>query len=264
VGSSGVGLIDARREESLAWREEQVRIAEDRLREEVHERHLQSPHPQADGLTFGEVDEIMNAPGTRELFHRFGGMNRKKPAEVIEDDEQLRLLAQAIRGEIVQHFGLGSSDADAASGGRELLRQWVHTKIGVISSDLILSLVGIQKGSFSQYEVKAYGDSNPTMRDLQVLAREETLNILRPQVRATLKEKEKEIVDLYRQHFASELRKQVQEMAAANARSYAQKMVGEVGERLAEDAILSIFPFIRRILAIQQLGKEPQKLDEAP
>lgn len=253
-----------RREGSISWREQEVQRAEERLLEERREAYRRAPHPQADGLSNGEVDSIMDARGTREMFQPFSQVHRKvKPLEVVEGDEQLRLLTQAIRGEVIRHFGIGEG-TDAANGGRELLRQWVHSKIGVISSDLILSLVGIQKDSWSKYEVKAYGDSNPTMRDLQALAREEMLTILRPQVRAVLKEKEKEIVDLYRQHFASELRKQVQEQAAANARSYAQKMLSEVGERLAEDAIMSLFPFIKRIKALQQLGKEPEKLNEAP
>lgn len=256
----------AERAASLDFREDRIKEAEEHLRLEAERIRRAAPDPEADGLTFGEVDDILRSSGARELFRRFSGDSRghRKPMEEVDADEQLRLLSQAIRGEIVRHFGLGEVDQSAADGGRELLRQWVRSKIGAIGSDLVLSLVGIQKDSWSKYEVKAYGDSNPTMRDLQALAREETIAMLRPQMRQTLKEKEKEIVDLYRAHFTEELRKQVREQAVANARAYAAKMVGDVGERLAADALMSIFPFIGRMKALEQLGRDKQKLDEAP
>lgn len=255
----------AERATHLDIREDRIQEAEEQLRLELERVRRAKPHPEADGLSFGEVDDLLASQGARELFRRFSDdRGQRKPLQEVDADEQLRLLSQAIRGEIVRHFGLGEVDQNAADGGRELLRQWVRSKIGVIGSDLILSLVGIQKDSWSRYEVKAYGDSNPTMRDLQTLAREETVAMLRPQIRATLKEQEKEIVDLYRARFAEELRRQVGELAATNARAYAAKMISDVGERLAADALMSIFPFIGRIKALEQLGRDKQKLDEAP
>ena len=243
-------------------READLEARAGRIRDEIQELRNSQPSRESPGLTNGQRDQILRSALAAVAR---GAHDRKSTKKALEEDPQLMAMADAIRREIVGHFGISGIDAKAEEAGREMLRQWTRKHIEVLGKDIILALCGIQKDSWQKLEIKGKYDSasNPLMHSLQQCAQAEAMEILKPQIREVFQAHEAEIVRIFKDTFASEMRKVVIERATTIARSYASDVITDASQSLTEGVIASMFPWISRWKAMRTLGLKIKPVDES-